>query len=35
MPGWTRRLIASWAHVGEYLIFLGVCAAGIANATLE
>jgi hypothetical protein len=29
--GWTLRLFPSWTHVGEYLVFLAVCIAGIVN----
>ena len=33
MFAWTRRLFPSWTHLGEYLVFLVVCLAGIVNAS--
>jgi hypothetical protein len=33
MFAWTRRQFPSWTHVGEYLVFVAVCVAGIVNAS--
>ena len=33
MFAWTRRLFATWTDFAEYLVFLGVCLAGVLHAS--